>query len=160
MVQIKAYLYGALLVGLLGVVAWFAHHERTIQADKDHAAQAAADAKEIAHVNKVTADATATVQDLQVRLATTLAAPPPNPVVVRLCQRPAVSVPAGTSDQGAGPGSNGTGGPSAGVAGSSEQGPDIGPGTEVILNRLKGKLDYLQGYVRACQSAGVCDASP
>lgn len=159
MTVLKEYLYGALLVFMLAAVAWFAYHERTVQAAKDHAAQAAADAKETIHVNKVTADATATIQDLQVRFATTLAAPPPNPVVVRLCPRPAVTVSAGPQAQGPGSSGDDSRGPGPGVARPSEQGPDIGAPTEVILNRLKGKLDFLQGYVRACQVAGVCETN-
>lgn len=159
MIPIKEYLYIACLVGVLAAIAWFAHHERAAQAAIDQAARVAADAKETAHVNKVTANATATIQDLQVRFAATLAAPPPNPVVVRLCPRPTITVSAGPQIQGAGPDSDATGGPGPGVARPSEQGPDIGAPTEVILNRLKGKLDYLQGYVHTCQVAGVCETN-
>lgn len=156
---LKEYFYLGVVLAVLAAVVWFGHYERTIEANKLHAAQAAADAKETAHVNQVTDHATATIQDLQVRFAATLATPPVNPVVVRLCQHPTVNVGTGPQTQGAGSAGNATGGPGAGVAGLSEEGPDIGPGTELILNRLKGKLDYLQGYVHACQTAGVCETN-
>jgi hypothetical protein len=160
MLPIKEYLHIACLVAALGFIAWLSHHERAAEADKIYAARAAADLKALTRINKVTADATATIQDLQVRLAATLAAPPPSPVVVRLRQRSRpIQVAPWAEAQGPGSSGNDTGGPGPGVAGPSQEGPDIGPGTELILNRVGAKLKFLQGYVKACQDAGVCETN-
>lgn len=158
--EIQAYAYAALAGALLAVTAWFGYHERHVEATEIHAAQAAADAKAQVQITKVQADATASIQDLQVRLASSLAAPPLNPLVVRLCAAPSKFILARPEAPGPFAVGDDAGRPSAGVAGAGDPGPDIGPATEVMLSRLGAKLAYLQGYVAACQTAGVCGKTP
>jgi hypothetical protein len=158
---IKEYFYIALALGVVVWGVWFAHHERDIQAQKDTAAIVAAEKQHAVEAAKVLADATATIQDLQVRLATTLATPPKPHVIVRMCDpdsqngvRPPVTTPNTPSDGATGPGS-GMGGsdPRAADAGDA---PDIAGATEAILAHDGAVIRYLQGYIRACQKAGRC----
>ncbi len=150
-------LYAEIAAALILVVAgvWFVHHERQIGAAKVTAVQQAADLKEKQHVDKVNADATATINDLQVRLSTALAVPPQPAFVVRVCPS-APSAPRGLpSDAPPSSGSNEASGTGGGV-GSLDLGADIAPATEAVLSRDKAMIDYLQGYIEACQRMGNC----
>lgn len=156
---IKEYVDIGIFLAILIAVGLFAHHEREVEKTELQAAQLVADQKEAAHVAQVNANAAATVDALQTQLSTALANHPKPAVTVRMCVKPAIAVGAGTVGQGPGLTLDGTGGPSSGV-GSGDQGitdsTDTAPLTESILTRDKALIDYLQGYVRACQIAGVC----
>jgi len=140
----------ALILIVLGATIYFVHDERQIGAAKVIAAQAAADAKEAVHVQQVEANAADTVSSLQARLTSQVAAPPHPTVVVRMCDR-TTSAPSAGGAALPGPAGDAAGGPSSGVGED-----DIAAPTELILNRDKAMIDYLQGYVRACQTAGAC----
>jgi hypothetical protein len=170
MIGIRDYIYGGLILLLLtGGAGFWIHHDHKEQAigeQKVVAAQKAADAKEAIHVQQVQDDATATIQDLQLRYAAVLASPPVPRVVVRMCDAtPGVPADAPRSDAGTESVSDAAGGSSGGVGGADQAAPDIAPATEVILNRDKAIIAYLQGYIRECQKIGNCaedvqDASP
>lgn len=146
-------LYAEIAAALVLIAAgmWFAHHERQIGATKVEAAQAAANLKEAAHVAKVNEDATSTINDLQIRLSTALVLPAQPSFVVRVCPTasPAARIP--SSDAAPVARSDDSPRPSEGLGGA-----DIAPGTEAILKRDKAVIDYLQGYVRECQTMGNC----
>jgi hypothetical protein len=150
----------ALLLAIGG--GWYLYHDHK-EIDKGEArvvaAQKAADVKEAAHVAKVTASATATIQDLQRRLAAVLTAPapvrPPS-VVVRMCGYTPVPPDAGNSSPRPESPGDGPPGPGSVVGGGSQEGPDIAPMTEKILSDDKAVIEYLQGYIRTCQTAGLC----
>jgi hypothetical protein len=147
---------------LIVVVAggWFVYHDhQEIQKGEARMAalQKAADLKEAKHIALVEANAKSTIDDLQARLSKSLATPPQPAVVVRMCRNTA-SVPeagAGADRPAVGSG-DGTAGSSQAVGGTDQEAPDIAPGTEHILNDDKAIIEYLQGYIRTCQAAGVC----
>lgn len=153
--RLYAEIAGALI--LIGAAFWFIHHERQIGADKILARDAAAELKEQQHVDKVNADATATIQDLQARFAATLAAPPKPSIVVRVCPTTPFAVQVAPRDAPPVAGSDGPPRPSGGVGGgNAEPGIDIAPPTEAILKRDKAIMDYFRGYVHECQRIGNC----
>lgn len=152
---IKQYVDIALVIAVLIGIGWVVHRIEVIGEQKVIVAQRAADLKEQAHVAKVNADATASIQDLQVRLAGALVAPPKPAIVVRVCQHPNGAIEPARSDSGPSPGGNETPGSGSGVGGD-DLGLDIAPPTEAILKRDKAVIDYLQGYVHTCQTAGLC----
>lgn len=146
----------AALILICGAV-WFIHHERQIGADKVTAAQDAANLKEKQHVEKVNADATVTINDLQVRLAASLAAPVKPSFVVRVCPSTPDAPRIAPSDAPPVAGRDGPPGPSGGVGGSNaEPGIDIAGPTEAILQRDKAVMDYFRGYIHECQAMGNC----
>jgi hypothetical protein len=150
--------YGGYLVIAAAAGGWFLWHDHQ-EIDKGEArvvaAQKAADVKEAAHVAKVEQDATATIKDLQARLAGALAAPAPAPtVVVRMRLIPAsVSAGTGSDDRPAVAGGDGSAGSSGAVGGDDQ---DIAGPTEQILKDDRAIIEYLQGYIATCQQAGVC----
>lgn len=153
---IKEYLDIGIFLALLIGIGWFAHSQRVDQRNADIAATRQAEIKEAAHVAKVNADAAGTVGDLQARLAGALAAPVEPSVVVRVCRYfPTTNTDAVPAGSGSGSGNDASSGPSSGV-GAGGPGVDIAPPTETILKRDKALIDYLQGYIRTCQTTGGC----
>jgi hypothetical protein len=156
---ITGFFSGTNLKLMLGVAAligawWLYHHVIEIGEDKARAAQTAANLKEAQHVQQVEANASNTISDLQSRLAAALIEPVQPAVTVRMCVNPSRNESA-NSNQGAGVPSNAAGGP-GGRVGEDDLSLDIAPPTEAILKRDKAVIDYLQGYIRACQTAGAC----
>jgi hypothetical protein len=155
MPPIKGYLDLGLIIAILIGIGWFAHFERTEEKTALVAAQQAADFKEAQHVAQVNANATASIQDLQVRLAAALVAPAKPNVIVRVCQRAGVPANGSAPSSGTGAVLHDSPGPGGGV-GEDDLGLDIAPPTEAILKRDKAVIDYLQGYIRTCQTTGGC----
>lgn len=152
---IKEYVdIGLVLAGLIAI-GLFLHHVRVGAQQELVVAQQAADLKEATRVAKVNADATVTINDLQARLSDALVAPTKPSVSVRVCLQPRLPSDGGSASPSPGPLSYEAGGPSGGV-GSDDLSLDIAPPTEAILKRDKAVIDYLQGYVRTCQTAGLC----
>jgi hypothetical protein len=157
LIGIKDAVYGGIIILLLstGTVLWIKHDHKLIAEGEEKvvAAQQAADAKEAAHVKKVQDNANASLQTLQSRVDAEDLAPVQPHVVVRLCNS-ASSVPADAArgNASAGAQANATGGSGSGVG----EGSDIAPATEAILKRDKDDIEYLQGYIRDCQAAGLC----
>lgn len=152
---LKDYLILAALVGVVATGAWFIHHERQIGEQRWQRRLAEKELLWKANVDKVNEDAKVTIDGLQAKLDAKLATPPSDPLHVRVCKSAPTSpssVPTGESPV---PSGDGPSGPSSPVA-RDDQGVDIGPATEAILNELSAKIDYLQGYIRTCQKAGVC----
>lgn len=155
---LKSYGGYALIIAAAG--GWFLYHDHQ-EIDKGEArveaAQKAADLKEAAHVAKVVNDATITITGLQARLADALATPAPAPTVaVWMRVIPAAGSPdEADSTPSPSPSGNGSAGPGSSV-GSSGQEVDIAPVTESILKDDRAIIQYLQGYIQACQTAGVC----
>lgn len=158
---IKEYVDIGIFLAILIAVGLFAHHEREVEKTELQAAQLVADQKEAAHVAQVNANAAATVDALQTQLSTALAHHPKPAVTVRMC------VPAPAAGSGAAAGArtgltlDGAGGSSGGVGGGDQgiteaETVDTAPFTESILTRDKAVIDYLQGYVRTCQTTGGC----
>lgn len=152
---VKEYLDIGIVLALLIGIGWFAHHERTEEKTLLVAAQQAADLKEAQHVAQVNADAASTISGLSARLSGALAAPAQPHVVVRVCQHPGVPADGGAPSPSTGGLGDAASGPSSGV-GEDDLGLDIAPPTEAILKRDKAVIDYLQGYVRTCQTTGGC----
>lgn len=161
MPTVKPWLDLGIIAAILIAIGWFAHHERETEKTELQAAQLVADQKEQAHVAQVNADAATSINALQAQLSAALANHPKPAVTVRMC----VNAPAAGSSAAAGRSTgltlDGASGPGSGV-GSGNQGiteappVDTAPFTESILLRDKALIDYLQGYVRTCQTTGGC----
>jgi hypothetical protein len=151
----KDYLVLAALVGVIVASAWFIHHERQIGAQRWAAALAAKELEWQLKVNKVEADAKSKVDELQGKLDAKIAHPPANPLHVRVCNPAPPSPSPMRPDGGTVGGSDGSGGPGKPVE-DQDQGVDIGPATEYILNRAGAKIEYLQNFIRICQQKGIC----
>jgi hypothetical protein len=158
---IKQYVDIGIFIAILIGIGWFAHHERTVEKTELQAAQTAADLKEAQHVAQVNANAAASVDALQTQLSAALANHPKPAVTVRMCVNASAAGSGAAPGKGTGPSGNATLGPDSGV-GSGDQGiteaapVDTAPFTESILAHDKALIDYLQGYVRTCQTSGGC----
>lgn len=143
------------LVALILAAAWFIHYERQIGVAKFKAKLELSEAKWKQTVEKVQTDANLTIGELNAKLDAKLSAPPINPSHVRVC----INTPTSPSPMSSGApsvGASDAAGRSDSGVETTSAGGDIGPGTEAILGRLSAKIEYLQGYVRACQKEGVC----
>ena len=153
-IGIKEYAYLGMIVLIFAGFGWWTYHERKAEHEHDIAVQAAALARETAHVKQVEDQANEQLSKIQNQLATALATPPTPSIVVRVCSATAAHLTADRAPSAAIP-SDAASGPSSGMGSSGEE-PDIAPVTERILARDKAVIDYLQGYIRTCQQAGVC----
>ena len=152
-----AEIFGALI--LIVFITWFIHHEREIGAAKVVAADQRAVAAEQALETEKRNEAQHIVDaSVAVYRNTVAAAPPADALHVRMC-KPSSGVAAG-KDGSPASGSNGPTGVPTEVASGSDAGPDIGPATEKLLIEADAQITLLQGYVKACQAKGFCDASP
>lgn len=153
----KLEIYAGIALAIFIGSLMFIHHERSIGAQKLAAQIAVKEKYWQAKVDKVEADANRTIGELNEKLHTALATPPPNPVHVRVCGNPSGNARPVPSNPGPGPSGNAAVGPGATVAPAVEgSGVDIGPTTDELLGQLGARIEYLQGYVRACQKAGAC----
>jgi membrane-bound ClpP family serine protease len=159
MAQIKLYATLAVLVGLMGALAWFANHERTVERDKIEKRQAAAvtaafqaAAEEVAKHAKID---TETIGGLQADLARTLVAAADPVPVVRLCHPAggASPVPEARPAAGSVPQlQSAAAGHVPAMPDGTGAGPDIGPGLqhladacEVISARERAILRWARG---------------
>lgn len=155
----RLWLDGGVIFAILALGTWLYFHIEKLGEQKVQREVAAAlneqrntDAKEIANAKQ-------TLTELQTRFDTTVhTVPRPDRApVVRVCDNPVRS---GASSKDAGPG------PSADAAVRPGRGMDQGPGpehdvTNVTLRVLAdagARINYLQGYIKACQEQGFCDA--
>ncbi|MFI5397612.1 MAG: hypothetical protein ACHQ9S_18905 [Candidatus Binatia bacterium] len=144
--------YIALAGAFYGWLLWHDHQEIVKGESRVVAAQKAADVKEAAHVAKVEANADSTIKDLNAKLDAAALSPVAKPgVVVRMCVGASVPPHAGSADRPAGSGGDGPAGPSGPVGGD-----DIAAPTERILAEDRAIIQYLQGYIETCQTAGLC----
>lgn len=150
----KEYAYLAMIALLFVGFGWWTYHERNEQRQHDASVEIAAAAKEASHVKAIEDAADVKLSALQNKLDDALLTPVTPGIVVRVCASPAATSAPNRAASTAAP-SDAVSGPSVGV-GSSDQGEDIAPLTEAILARDKAVIDYLQGYIRTCQQAGVC----
>jgi hypothetical protein len=158
---IKEYIDIGIFLAILIGIGVFAHHEREVEKTELQAAQTASDLKETQRVAQVNANASASINALQTQLSAALANHPKPAVTVRMCVRAPAAGSSATPSTSAGSSGNATLGPDSAVGsgdqGITEAGPvDTAPFTESILTHDKAVIDYLQGYVRACQTSGGC----
>lgn len=149
--SLKTYLELAAAAMLLAVVAWYPHHEREVGKQQLLAQQAAVNAATAVHNQEVEDRAKVLADQSVSQFKATLAAPPAADAPhVRMCQ-PAANAKLVQNDASAGPVDH------AAVPGTAMvEGRDIGPPTDQKFQQLDSQVKALQGYISACQQAGIC----
>lgn len=155
LVPIKDYIYCGIIVALLVGFGLFVHHERVIGADTVKAADAKVVATQVTHNQKVEANAQVTVAQIATTYADVVSAPPAADAPhLWLRDTPSCSAPAANAST---PSStDGSADVPAVVSGTGESAYDFGPPLDRSFEDADAQVTGLQGYIKACQTAGIC----
>lgn len=158
---IKDYIYVGLIVSLTVGFGLFVRHERAIGAAAVQAADARAAQLQSVHAGEVEARATQlNTAALATFNAVVASAPAADAPAVLVCQpAPAARdpVPGDASPRGGANASPAVSADLAPVDESTVEHPvDIGPATDKLFEDTDAEITALQAYVKACQTAGIC----
>ena len=156
---LKTWLYAGALAVLLGAFGWYTVHERSVQHEKDIAADKRVVDAQTIHNTEVETRAKVLTEQAVAKLKASLAAPPAADAPHLVCRTPARAG-AVRADGGARPAADAAPVISAEVASIGNPDPvDFGPEIDKLFSDADATIVALQAYIQTCIDQKLCKAS-